>query len=333
MKGVILDKKQTSYTILTEEGDYISKKLKTSHDLGEEVNINTTFLHYKSFAAAAALMILIGVLVFNMLMMPYGYAEVAINPSVELGYNKLYKVISVEGLNNDGHKLVDKDEKIKGMKVEDAVEFLIQEADRDGYLSKIKDNYIVIAYTNKKDENNSELEAKFKEKVKNSGAELTLMNVEKNKYEEIRDKKDNPAVEGLKEKLTERNIPEEKFQNVEEVKELARMLKNSEKEKNGKPETAGPPEHVNPPGQDKDDKGKEEKNKAEDMEKPKDIDSREQEEDQNNDDKEKNKTELNEDSGEGSENSGNSEDSGNSGDTGKANNGNSGKGSNNSGGN
>ena len=29
MKGVILDKKQTSYTILTEEGDYISKKLKT----------------------------------------------------------------------------------------------------------------------------------------------------------------------------------------------------------------------------------------------------------------------------------------------------------------
>ena len=325
MKGVILEKKQTSYTILTEEGDYISKKLKTSHDLGEEVNINTTFFYYKSFAAAAVLMIFIGVLVFNMFMIPYGYAEVAINPSVELGYNKFYNVISAEGLNNDGDKLLDKNENIKGMKIEDAVEFLIQEADRDGYLSKIEDNYIVIAYTNKNDDNNLELEGKFKEKVKNLGAEVTLMNMEKNRYEEIRDKKDNPAVEGLKEKLIYRNIPEEDIEDINEVKELARMLKYSEKEQNGKPGNVGPPEHVDPPGQEKeknnDDKGKEEKNKPEDIGQPENNDSSEQKEEQNNGDKEETNKDVNEDSG---EDSGNSEDSG---DPGKPNNGNNGNGS------
>ncbi len=269
MKGVILDKKGKSYTILTDKGDYMSKKFNKSYKVGEEIEVGISSFNYRSFSAAAVF-ILVGILAFNMLMIPYGYAEVSINPSVELGYNRLYSVIKAEGLNADGIKLLNENNRIKGMKVEDAVEYLIAEADADGYMSKTEENYVVIAYTSKDGKLNSKLEYKVKEKTQNSGADLTLMNMEQNKYSDIRDKKDNPAVEGLKEKLTERNIPEEEFQDVEEVKELAKMLKNSEKEKNenGKPEDVGPPDHANPPGQEKeqeqnnDDKGEEDKDNS-----------------------------------------------------------------------
>ncbi len=298
MKGVILDKKGKSYTILTEKGDYMNRKFNETHKVGEEIEVAMTSFNYKSFSAAAAVLILVGILAFNMLLIPYGYAEVAINPSVELGYNRLYSVIKTEGLNEDGVKLLSENKKIKGMKIEDAVEYLIEEADKKGYMSKTEENYVVIAYTSKDGELNSKLEYKVKEKTENSGADLTLMNMEQNKYSDIRDKKDNPAVEGLKEKLTERNVPEENFEDVEEVKELARMLKHSEKEQNenGKPEDVGPPDHSNPPGQEK-------------------------EQEQNNDDKGE----------EGSEdNSGNS---GNDGDSGRPSKGNSGHGSSGGGGN
>jgi len=253
MKGVILDKKGNSYTILTDKGDYLSRKLNKAHKVGEEIEVATTSFKYKSFSAAAAVFILIGIMAFNMLLIPYGYAEVSINPSVELGYNRLYSVIKTEGLNTDGIKLLNENKKIKGMKVEDAVEYLIEEADKSGYMSKTEENYIVIAYTSKDGELNSKLEYKVKEKTKNSGADLTLMNMEQNKYSDIRDKKDNPAVEGLKEKLIERNVPKEDIEDVEEVKELAKMLKKAEKEQNnnGKPEDVGPPDHANPPGQEK----------------------------------------------------------------------------------
>src|SRR6056297_3215652 len=228
MKGVILDKKGNSYTILTDKGDYLSRKLNKAHKVGEEIEVATTSFKYKSFSAAAAVFILIGIMAFNMLLIPYGYAEVSINPSVELGYNRLYSVIKTEGLNTDGIKLLNENKKIKGMKVEDAVEYLIEEADKSGYMSKTEENYIVIAYTSKDGELNSKLEYKVKEKTKNSGADLTLMNMEQNKYSVIRDKKDNPAVEGLKEKLIERNVPKEDIEDVEEVKELAKMLKKAE---------------------------------------------------------------------------------------------------------
>jgi hypothetical protein len=289
MKGVVMDKSGKSYTVLTEKGDYISKKLNRNYEVGEEINVASTSFDYKSFSAAAAVLILVGILAFNMLLIPYGYAEVAINPSVELGYNRLYNVVKYEGLNEDGVELLKSIKRLKGMQVEDAVDYLVKEADEKGYMSETEENYVVVAYTSKNGEVDKELEIKVNEKIKNVGTEVALMNMEKNHYGEIREKKENPAIEGLKEKLIERNVPVEDLEEVEEVRELARMLKNTEKEKNtnGKPENPGnsenpgPPDGVNPPGHNKD------KGNSEDGEEPgsseqDDNEGKEDEDNQNN---------------------------------------------------
>jgi len=272
MKGVVIEKKNNIHTILTEEGDYIKKRYKGSYDVGEEVDVKIQpKINYKSFAAVAAVIILIGILALNTFIIPYGYAEVAINPSVELGYNRLYNIVKLEGINEDGKILVQNAKKIKGMKLEDAVFYLIDEADRGGYVKENEDNYLVFAYTGRNTKEDIELEEKIKNKTDNSGIETMFMNVEKNQYEEMRKNMENPAVEGLKTKLKERNVPEEDFEDVNEVKDLARMLKNKENEKHeiGKPENmdpdkdTGPPEHADPQGKDKD-KNEENKNKDKD---------------------------------------------------------------------
>jgi len=203
MKGVVMDKSGKSYIVLTEKGDYIRKKLNKNYELGEEINVVSTSFDYKSFSAAAAVLILVGILAFNMLLIPYGYAEVAINPSVELGYNRLYNVVKYKGLNEDGVELLKSIKKLKGMQVEEAIDYLVKEADEKGYMSETEENYVVVAYTSKNGEVDKELEIKVNEKIKNVGTEVALMNMEKNHYGEIREKKENPAIEGLKEKLIE----------------------------------------------------------------------------------------------------------------------------------
>ena len=261
MKGVVLNKNNNFYTLLTEEGDYVKRKYSKDFDIGEEIDVRKkTNFNYKAIAAAAVVILLLGILTLNTFIIPYGYAEVAINPSVEIGYNKMYNVVKSVGLNDDGINLIDKSKQLRGMKLEDAVSYLIDEAGQEGYIKENEENYLVVAYTGKSSEKELEIEEKIKEKAENSGMEAMFMNVEKNQYSEMRNNKENPAVEGLKEKLIERNIPEEDVEDIYEVKDLARMLKNTEKEQNenGKPEDVGPdketgpPEHADPQGKDKD---------------------------------------------------------------------------------
>src|SRR6056297_915818 len=153
MKGVVLEKKNNMYTILTEEGDYIKKTYSGTFNVGEEVDVKIQpIFKYKSFAAAAAVLILIGILALNTFIIPYGYAEVAINPSVELGYNRMYNVVKSVGLNEDGINLIDKSKQLRGMKLEDAVSYLIDEAGQEGYIKENEENYLVVAYTGKSSE-------------------------------------------------------------------------------------------------------------------------------------------------------------------------------------
>ncbi len=252
MKGIILNKNNSTYTILSDEGDYVKRKLNKNYDVGEEVNINQTYsFNYKAVAIAASLIILIGILAMNTFIIPFGYAEVSINPSFELAYNRLYKVVASEGLNEDGKKLLEDSKlKLKGLKVEDAYEQLINEAKAKNYIKENEENFVVFAYTKNKSENNQNLENSIIEKSENSGYELMFMNIEKNQYSEMRKNMENPAVEALKNKLREKNINEEEFEEIDQVKELARMIKNTENEQNNnkKPEDTGPPKKDFPQG-------------------------------------------------------------------------------------
>lgn len=75
---------------------------------------------------------------------PVAFVSLDINPSVELGLNLMNRVVSVEGVNEDGKGLVEKI-KLENKFAEDAVQVMVQEADRQGYLNK--DGSSVVALT------------------------------------------------------------------------------------------------------------------------------------------------------------------------------------------
>ncbi len=75
---------------------------------------------------------------------PVNFVSLDINPSVELGVNALDKVVSAEGINDDGKSLV-KRQKIAHMSVGDAINALVTEASEQNYISE--DGSTIIAIT------------------------------------------------------------------------------------------------------------------------------------------------------------------------------------------
>ncbi len=96
------------------------------------VNSPTTFVkgricEMKKFALAACLAVLLigGGFVYAT---PTSYMYVDINPSIELGINGFDKVVSVEAMNDDGQAVLNELGRIKGMKLDDAVKLIVDEA-------------------------------------------------------------------------------------------------------------------------------------------------------------------------------------------------------------
>ena len=80
---------------------------------------------------------------------PVSYLSIDINPSVELGVNKFGKVVTVEGYNDDGKKILEGID-VKGVNVTDAVKSVIGSADSNGYIDS--DGSTVIAVTSETDD-------------------------------------------------------------------------------------------------------------------------------------------------------------------------------------
>ncbi|HCP14928.1 MAG TPA: hypothetical protein DIT32_04020 [Peptococcaceae bacterium] len=74
---------------------------------------------------------------------PVNYISLDINPSVELGINVLNRVVTVEGINEDGQSLIETP--LKNLSSEASVEALVRTAARQGYLSE--DGTTVISLT------------------------------------------------------------------------------------------------------------------------------------------------------------------------------------------
>ena len=80
---------------------------------------------------------------------PVSYLSIDINPSVELGVNKFGKVVTVEGYNDDGKKILEGID-VTGVNVTDAVKLVIESADSNGYIDS--DGSTVIAVTSETDD-------------------------------------------------------------------------------------------------------------------------------------------------------------------------------------
>lgn len=104
---------------------------------------------------------------FNIYNNPVAYISMDINPSVELGLNFMNRVISAEGVNEDGKGLI-AEIKLRNMTAEEAVQVLVQEADKSGYLKE--DGSTVVALTAFAD--NEQKAEKLKDRIKDRVKEM-----------------------------------------------------------------------------------------------------------------------------------------------------------------
>ncbi|MBW6410086.1 anti-sigma-I factor RsgI family protein [Clostridium weizhouense] len=167
---------------------------------------------------------------------PKAYVSLDINPSVELGVNAFDKVVSVEGYNEDGEKILENEDLINE-NINDAVEELISNAIENGYVTP--DNEAVISITTATDdiamseELQSSLENVTNEVLENNNIEAEIQedNVALQRREEARQLGITPGKLNLIQKLQalDPNIKVEDYKDTS-VKEIQK--KNKELRKN-----------------------------------------------------------------------------------------------------
>lgn len=96
---------------------------------------------------------------------PVAYISMDINPSVELGLNFMDRVVSVVGINEDGVNLVS-DKELKNMTAEDAIQLLVQEADKKDYLEEDGSSVVALTTFAKNENNAKKIEDRIQDRVR-----------------------------------------------------------------------------------------------------------------------------------------------------------------------
>lgn len=150
-------------------------ELYLKNELNKQQKNNIKFSHIKLYSKAkliiacfAFLIVAAGTGAYAYYITPVSYLSIDINPSIELGINKIGKVIKSEGYNNDGNMIL-KNTKIIGKNVESSVKFLVSSAVCSGYIND--DGSTVISITSETDD--SSTAEKLKNKAE-SGAIVAL---------------------------------------------------------------------------------------------------------------------------------------------------------------
>lgn len=191
-----------------------------------------------------------------------------INPSIQISLNEKEKVVKVEGLNNDGKELL-KDNKLKGQKLEVAIDNITNKAIEKEYV-KEKDNHILLHVEGEKtkEEVTTIVNNEFKEKnvecnvitqvlseeskenankyqISESKASYIEDVIEQNKdnvtvtFEELKDKSISEIEDFIKEKEEQKKKEEEeKKKQEEEQKRKEEEEKKKQEEANKKPSTS-----------------------------------------------------------------------------------------------
>ena len=176
VRGIVAKVEGKNCILITPQGEFL--KSRTGHPVrvGQEVEI-TQSIHpwYKLAVAVAAVFILSLVIPFYPLLtanaQPVASLSLDINPSLELGINKDGLVVDIRAFNQAGENLL-RNTPVKQLEVYRAVQLLVEEAVREGFVNQEKGNVIVAAYTGAKyhfDE--QKLKAAVKEKI--SGTNLS----------------------------------------------------------------------------------------------------------------------------------------------------------------
>ena len=171
MKAVVLEIRNKKAAVLTTGGQII-KVNNNNYMVGEEVNVMDaserivdmarTASKWMPAAVAAAFLVLIGRFT-SVSMQPYGVVSLDVNPSIEFTINNRDKVLSVNGVNDDGKDIISEiDEKdLINQSIEKAVNVTIDKIESEGYLAGEDRNYVVIAANTIKESHTDELVSKI----------------------------------------------------------------------------------------------------------------------------------------------------------------------------
>ncbi|MBK5254279.1 MAG: hypothetical protein JJE03_07490 [Peptostreptococcaceae bacterium] len=158
MKQGVVMKVYDSHAVVLAENEYVKIKLKTGLQQGQEIFFAADDIYYgavqrrdnlmkiRRFAAVAAVFVLLVTGGFFFAQEDYAtLVMVDINPSVQLELDEDEIVTGYEALNDDAKTLGL--EVVIGMKVDEAVEYIISEADAHDFidLEDLDDDYVLIA--------------------------------------------------------------------------------------------------------------------------------------------------------------------------------------------
>ena len=104
---------------------------------------------------------------------PVAYVSMDINPSVELGLNFMNRVVSAEGVNEDGQGLF-AETKLRNMSVEDAVQVMVQEASKQGYINKDGSSVVALTALANNEQKAEQLQERVEAKVQDMTKEQNM---------------------------------------------------------------------------------------------------------------------------------------------------------------
>lgn len=150
MKGLVMEIDKKNMVIMKEDGSFINTRCIDGAQIGEEVTVSETspiwdnIYRYASVAAVIMILLLGGVQA-KAYYTPYGYLNIDINPSIQVEFNKFERIIGVNGLNEDGKKVISNTEGVKNLRLEDGIQKLVQTAGKNDYLKDDTENDIMLS--------------------------------------------------------------------------------------------------------------------------------------------------------------------------------------------
>ncbi|MGE5391325.1 MAG: hypothetical protein ACM3PE_09715 [Deltaproteobacteria bacterium] len=132
IKGVVLERKGNRVTVLTDSGEFKEFWHSGPADVGEMI-VKRVYGDYGIYAAAVLMLFLITSQMVSFMTVS-AYAQVEINPRIELGINRFDRVVSTAAINSDGEQVLNHIS-LKGMRAENAIRSIVAEARKEGFIN------------------------------------------------------------------------------------------------------------------------------------------------------------------------------------------------------
>ena len=248
MKYIVVQIKGENIAVLDSNG-VVSKMKNNNYEIGQVITImekRKNFLKKIVNTSALVASLLLISLTAYAYYSPVTYVSLDVNPSIEYSINRFDKVLSVEGANDDGTKLLENID-VKNNNIEEALSKTVDVLIDKGYLGKDTNEGVIISTSNKDTEKSDSLAAELKDKIQKKIDEtgnkvvVEAIGVGAERVKEARELGITPGKLNLIEKLQKSSLSSAEEININDwintpVKEINRVIKENRKQYNDKDE-------------------------------------------------------------------------------------------------